>query len=811
MSQKVKIGGVWKDAIPYAKVGSTWKLPKSVYNKVNGVWKSSFLQGGINDSTFTDYDVYTGLGGRANSVTIQSDGKILIGGFSSQWNGIDFTTNFFRLNSDQTLDTEFVPYVQNGPIDGYNFESIVQPDGKILVGGDFTSWNGTATGRLVRLNSDGALDTTFTTNAGSGADGYVSSIAIQSDGKILAGGSFYSWNGTEVKGIARLSSNGTIDTVFTSNIGSGPGGSKGPGRITLVQSQADGKILVGGEFLSWNGTTIRNLVRLNSDGTLDTAFTTNSGSGAVGNTVDVAVMQSDGKILIGGSFSSWNGTATGSLARLNSDGTLDTAFNTNAGSGAGGNIFSIVIQADGKILAGGNFITWNGTTIRNLVRLNSDGTRDTNFTTNVGSGPEDFSITAAPGSVYSIAIQTDGKILVVGEFTTWSGKVVNRIARLNSSGTLDTTFSNNTGSAADGNISSIAVQSDRKIVVGGSFTTWGNVRLNRLGRLNLDGTLDTTFNSNLGSGANATVSSIAIQSDGKILAGGTFTTWNGTTVNRIVRLNSDGTRDTTFTTNTGTAANGQVVEISIQADGKILVGGVFTIWNDTTVNRIVRLNSDGTRDTSFSTSIGNGPNNVIYSMVAQTDGKILVGGAFTSWNGNNINRAIRLNSDGTIDNTYSTNFGTAANNIVLSIVVQPDGKTLMCGTFTTWNGTTVNRIVRLNSDGTRDTTFTTNTGTAANDSVSSIAIQPNGKIIISGSFLYWNGAGTSEVVRLNSDGTRDTAFTTNFASQIRLGNGSVTSIVIQQDGKILISGNFVSLNNSIVRNRIARLGGDFAG
>ena len=278
------------------------------------------------------------------------------------------------------------------------------------------------------------------------------------------------------------------------------------------------------------------------------------------------------------------------------------------------------------------------------------------------------------------------------------------------------------GTAANSDVFSIAIQSDGKILLGGQFTSWNGVTVNYIVRLNYDGTRDVAFTTNAGTGANNIVRSIAVQSDGKIVIGGQFTSWNGVTVNRIVRLNSDGTRDTTFTTNTGTGADSHVFSIAIQSDGKILLGGFFTSWNGVTVGRIVRLNSDGTRDTTFTTNTGTGADNAVRSIVVQSDGKILLGGQFTSWNGVTVNYIVRLNSDGTRDTTFTTNTGTGASATVLVITVQSDGKILLGGDFSTWNGATVNHTVRLNSDGTRDTTFTTNTGTGASINANAIAI-----------------------------------------------------------------------------------------
>ena len=802
MSHLTKVAGTWRNSKPYTKVAGTWKLADYVYNKVGGRWYTSFVKGGLVDKSWDDRDQtgvfgtgVSSLLGYATTMTLQSDGKILVGGSFSQWNGTN-VGYIARLNSDGTLDTTFTTNTGTGADTSFVNAIAVQSDGKILVGGDFTYWNGTLVRRIVRLNSDGTLDTAFTTNTGTGALSTVYAIAVQSDGKILIGGSFTSWNGTTVGRIVRLNSDGTRDTAFTTNTGTGANST-----VRSMLIQPDGKILVSGGsglgFTTWNGTSVGGIVRLNSDGTRDTAFNTNTGTGA-NSSVYVRAVQSDGKILIGGSFTSWNGTTVGRIVRLNSDGTRDTAFTTNTGTGANGSAGLIAIQSDGKILVGGSFSSWNGTSVGYIVRLNSDGTRDTTFTTNNGTGADTF--------VSSIAVQSDGKILVVGQFTYWNGTAVGRIVRLNSDGTNPETPS----SFANNAVRAIAIQSDGKIVVGGSFTIWNGTSVRRIVRLNSDGTLDTTFTTNIGTGANSSVNVIAIQSDGKILVSGLFTTWKGTTVGRIVRLNSDGTRDTTFTTKNGTGANNAVNAMIIQSDGKILVGGSFARWNGTLVNRIVRLDSDGTRDTAFTANTGTGANSNVgsNSIAIQSDGKILLGGDLTTWNGTTVNRIVRLNSDGTRDTAFTTNTGTGAGNTVYQITVQPDGKILVGGSFTTWNGTTVNCIVRLNSDGTRDTTFTTNNGTGASSTVSSIAVQSDGKIIIGGFFTTWNGTTVNRIVRLNSDGTRDTAFTTNTGTGA---NYFVYLIAIQSDGKILVGGDFASFGlPTEFRRKFVRIGGEDA-
>ena len=311
-------------------------------------------------------------------------------------------------------------------------------------------------------------------------------------------------------------------------------------------------------------------------------------------------------------------------------------------------------------------------------------------------------------------------------------------------GENDTTFNpyltnfGNGYAGANAVVNSIAIQSDEKILIGGSFTTYNGTTINRIARLNTNGSLDTSFNP--GSGVSGAVNSFAIQSDGKILIGGIFTSYNGISRNRIARLNTDGRLDTNFIS--GTGASDFVSSIVTQSDGKILIGGSFTSYNGTSRNRIARLNSDGSLDATFNP--GTGASDVVNSIVLQSDGKILIGGAFTSCNGSTRYRIARLNTDGTLDATFNPFGGASAT--VNSIAIQSDGKILICGLFTSWNGTVRNHIARLNMDGTLDATF--NPGTGANNTVFSIAIQSNEKILIGGDFLYFRDAWRSGIARI---------------------------------------------------------------
>ena len=368
-------------------------------------------------------------------------------------------------------------------------------------------------------------------------------------------------------------------------------------------------------------------------------------------------------------------------------------------AGFNGAVFALALQSNNQLIAGGSFTQADGVPRQHIARLNADGSLDATF-----SYPS--SSMGASDTVRALAVQTDGRILVGGYFTNFNSVQYNRIARLNLDGSLDSLF--NPGSGADNPIYALGetfVNGLRKIVVGGAFASLNGVNFNYIGQLNDDGTPDTTFNVG-GLGANGTVYALAVQTDGKVVIGGDFIAVNNTAVNHIARLNVDGSLDNTFTnaiSNAAAGANDSVRAITIQPDGKILIGGLFTSVNGITMNHLARLNTDGSLDSAF-TGGAVGANDTVLSFAMQSDGRIVVGGQFTKCNGVSRSRITRLNSDGTVDPTI--NFGTGANDFVAAIVIQqdtiqgyptnvPDEKIIIGGGFTQYFGQTYDYIARI--------------------------------------------------------------------------------------------------------------------
>ncbi len=760
-------------------------LPDGVlFDDDTGVFSTSGLTG--TSSGATDLDWYrdqagnlasggstnAGLNNTANAVVVQPDGKILVGGLFVTVNSTP-QNRVARLNIDGSLDTSFGNGM--GGANGTVTALARQSDGKVLVGGSFSAMNTVSRGNIARLNSDGSLDTAFG-NGLAGANNTVNAIAVQPDGKVLVAGAFTTVNGTSRGRVARLNSDGSLDTGF----GNGLAGVNGTASALTVQP--DGKVLVAGAFTTVNGTSRGRIARLNSDGSLDTAF--GNGLTGVNGTASAIALQADGRVLVGGAFTTVNGSSRTRIARLNTDGTLDTTFG-NGLAGASSPVLSIAVQPDGKIVIGGSFVSVNGAARARVARLNSLGALDSSF----GSGSA-----GADNSVNALALESDGTVLVGGAFSSIDSLARRFLARLNSSGIVSPGFGNGT-SGANGIIYAVTGQADGKILTAGSFSTMNGVIQGNVARLNADGTLDTGFGNGL-SGTDGIVYGAAVQPDGKIVIVGAFTTVNGTSKTRIARLNEDGTLDTGFANGLAGADN-VVNAVTVQADGRIVVAGAFASVHGTPRSSVARLNSDGSLDTTFGDSLleADSPVNAV---AVQADGKILIGGIFSTVNGSSRGNIARLNSDGSLDTTFGNGLA-GASGTVTALAVQPDGKVLLAGTFSTVNGSSRGNIARLNSNGSLDTTFG-NGLAGASSTVTTLAVQPDGKVVLGGLFTTVNGTARGRIARLNSNGSLDTTFGNGLAGS----NNGVYAVVVQSDGKILLGGATTLLNGAPV-NRIARL------
>ena len=686
-------------------------------------------------------------------IRTQENGKILIGGQFTDVGGVE-NRNVARLNSDGSVDSTF--FAGRGPTgSGASVEALaIQSDGKILIGGDFASVDGNEINGIARLNADGSYDESFdpgrgvegiNPNTGLTGPGLVTNLDVLPDGNILVTGNYETIDDFGRRGIGRLLPNGILDGTFGPYFGTTYRNSDGYeeyNSVSAVVVQDDGKLITGALFEGNDGSSparlSRLLVRNVLANTVEFDFPKLSVSESEG-TLEVPVIrrgQSDKEFTV--DYFVLGGTATqgedyepvsGSLSfgvletekmitiPIISDGipedneTIELAIR-NASNGVGfgepvtatveiidgtkpGNVdlslervaipfttdplrfrpvTDIVIQPDGKIVVAGYFTFVNDADRAGIVRFNRDGTIDESF---VPEAPTDDLIV----EFVQMGLQPDGS-LVGGR------RVLNQ---LDSGGARNPDFAPSISFGT-----SLVVQEDGKFIVSDNFLDPASGgTLNEVVRFNGDGSVDSGFiPAALDDWA---ITSVAL-ADGRVVLGGWFSDVNGVAQNRLVRLNENGSRDRSFDIGLGIEGVDPPVVIVLldQPDGKILVGGEFSLADGLPRTNLARLNSDGSVDTSFDPGVG--PNAWIESLAVQEDGKILIGGGFSTYDG--IERAgfARLNADGSLDEAFAPVLFFPEARVVSAIEVQDDGQILIGGSFTEVNGLSRIGFARLNGD-----------------------------------------------------------------------------------------------------------------
>ncbi|MCC3160777.1 T9SS type A sorting domain-containing protein [Hymenobacter sp. 15J16-1T3B] len=667
----------------------------------------------------------------------------------------------------QTLDASFAPTVLKNPPASFTFyvrAMLPQPDGKVVVAGGYDFVNGTLTSRVRRLNPDGSPDPTFQSQQGTGPDyPLVQALALQADGKILVGGSnavYYS--GTYAPGLTRINADGSVDASFNAgNAGFDPYIFGNPS-IRCLAVQPDGKILVGGSMVNYNGQAIGGLVRLNTDGTLDPSFSAGTGiqvAAGVG-VVETILVQADGHIVIGGTFSSYNGTAVNNMVRLTASGALDTSF--GIGTGPGGltsAVRSVVQQPDGKLLVGGTFTTFNGQPTGNVLRLNLDGTQDNTFQAGTP---------ALSGGVYRIRLRPDGSLLLVGAFTSYNGTPRGGMAKVSSTGALDAGFATGSGLNAGGSVYDLVENSNGTFLTGGTFTSYNGTARTGLALLSSGGALDAAYNPVLE--VRGTVSTTTLLNNGQMVIVGAFSNFNGATVNNsgLHLINADGSYNSLIVPTPSTSTS------YVQPNGTIYAGRLSGTSGNYTFT-ISRLLLSGANDASFTpvalSLVGN-----TYQLnppVVQANGNVLLTGNFSSANGNARAGVLQLLPNGTL-----TSFAPAAApwqtaGVVPQFTALPNGQILAAWTDAAAVRTS---LIRLNADGTTDNSFSIGAG-ATGGTFTVLGVTPTGGVLLSGGFTSFAGQATpTGLVRLTSTGSLDATFAP--ATALR-------AAYVQADGRLL--------------------------
>lgn len=396
-------------------------------------------------------------------------------------------------------------------------------------GNDLTGRNGATTQLLPEVEQAGLLDLGFYPGLGiaSPAPREIFAVGIQTNGQILVAGSFTFFDGSPRTNIARLNSDGSLDPLFSPQITT----SLGEPQINTMAVQTNGQILIGGRFERINGVGRTNFARLNSDGSLDNAFNPPFSYNFGIN--DLAILH-DGRIVIAGTFGfgTFPPDTRAGLARLNPNGTVDLSF--DAGS-IQGFVDHLLVQAGGQVLISGFFGGVNGTTRDGFARLGTNGVLDPTFAP--------FFSGQGFNSPDSMALQSDGKILIAGMFTSVNGVHRPGTARLNANGALDFTFDLTNAWPSfytnGGTLSFVTVQADGKIILGGVLNPQPGVGEPRLIRLMPDGSVDSTFEPAEFYRSKFTVNDSAFLCANSLLIVGDFEDVNGYSRSGIALLQGD--------------------------------------------------------------------------------------------------------------------------------------------------------------------------------------------------------------------------------------------------------------------------------
>jgi uncharacterized delta-60 repeat protein len=870
-------------------------------------------QTGSVDTNFTGDRVAEGP---SLTVAVQPDGLVLVGGYFRLTNA----TFVARLNADGSPDSQFNPGA--GP-DGSVSSILLEPEGKILIGGNFSTVDGVVSIGVARLNSDGTLDTNFASGLTSSSI-QATKLALQADGKILV---------TDFDGLFRLLPDGARDVSFSSlssyQLLTNADGSVMTQNLQINQAKAmpDGGILVAGFLPAIAGAYHGGLVRLDTNGAYDPGFS------APIPAVDAFAFTPGGKIVL--SVNVTNDFNVHQLMRLNADGTVDASFQHSVTMT--GAVRGLKLQADGKVLVCGDFRQAGDLRRVGLVRFNTDGTLDQGMDTGFNDNTQ----------IMDFALQADQKILLAGwlnwpdTFSTkyllrlfndspsWPGRLefgqghfhvgenagtlvvpVYRVGGTN--GSITVQYATQLGTALAGiqytpksgmlsfaagqtsNFFSVPVFDDHVVQTNEQNQTFllqltgvsagaslgsqsgalvtiadvdtalqfaapsvsaleadssANITVTRLGfpqttisvsYATSDGTaqagrdyisqsglltlnpgeltktfavplLHDSFESpvetvllslkNPGGGAtlgglsNATlrivetlpgvpdasfvpatnflnVNLITPLGDGRIIVLGNFAQPAGGYGQQFVRLNRDGSLDPTY--NSPVLGGGSVNCCALQPDGKLLVGGYAISSLGNFFGNLIRFNQNGSLDTSFSSSLNNGGPSAAF-LALQADGKILVIGMTSTF--------FRLNADGSPDSS----FVPFPNGPVSDFLLQSDGKVWICGSFTQVNGTAEPGLARLNADGSLDTNLVTGVSISpfSPPDFPHMLLQSDGKLLVEGWLQTSSQSYSFMLVRLNVDGSVDSSFATNYTGGS--GPGGPGLRAIQADNKVLLA------------------------
>ena len=677
----------------------------------------------------------------------------------------DLKTSRFCVLNSSTASANFTS-ISRTLFNGTVYCSLVSGS-YIYVGGSFTSYNNQSCLNLVKISlADGSLDTNFRSNTG--FNNTVFSLALDGS-NLYVGGAFTSYKGTTRQFIAKLNATtAALDTTFDSASGFN-------GQVKSIALDGSGNLYAGGDFTSYKGTTRQLIAKINATtAALDTTF--DSTSGFNGQVRSIALDGSN--LYVGGSFTSYKGITRQYIAKINATtAALNTTFDTASSFNNAINV--IALDGLGNLYAGGSFASYKGTARQNVAKINATtAALDTTFNTAVGTD----------NYLQTLTLDGSGSLYIGGFFNTYKGTAVKMIAKINATtAALDTTFDSSNGFNTD--VYTISVGGSGNLYVGGGFESYKTlnptVTRQRIAKISLlTGNIDTTFDT--ASGFNGSVFSIASDASG-LYAAGNFGTYKGTTRQRIVKINATtAALNTTFDAASG--FQNTAYAIALDGSGNLYAGGDFLSYKGISRACIAKINATtAALDTTFDSATGF--NTAVQSLVLDGSGNIYAGGAFTTYKGTARQYIAKINATtAALNTTFDSASGFGSR--VSSIALDSSGNLYAGGAFTTYKGTTRQRIAKINATtAALDTTFDAASGFG--DIVNIIALDGSGNIYVGGIFLSYKATTRQAIAKINAiTAASDTTF--NSASGF---NQNVFSLVFSNSGSIYVGGQFTNYGN----------------
>ena len=819
----------------------------------------------------------TGIAG-ANAIVRDAAGNTYIGGSFTYFNNTK-VGNIIKFKPDGTFDSSF--NAGGSGFSGYTLPSYVSAitidgSGNLIVGGNFNNYNGGTDNAdyIAKLSPSGALlkiNPADTAGGGyNGVAGNVNALATDTNGNVYVGGSFtYSYIGKVGNSrayILKINSSGTLVPI-NPNDGTTFATNGFNGGVSALTFDSSGNLWVGGGFTQnsiGGGGTLGNTVRIakiDTTGTVqkinpaDTVSVTGNGFNSNVNSI---VFDSSGNMYAGGAFTvSYIGNtsnSTYSFAKINSSGVIQKinssdAFSTN-GNGFNGTVYSMAIDGTGNIWVGGAFpSTYEGGTgaksANYIVKFNSSGVKqninssDVLSTTGNGFDNQVNALTTdSSGNVYAAGLFTKSYIGAVKKLSSFAAKISPTTG-------LDMVF-NSSSAGFDSFVRAQVRDSSGNLYVGGNFTSYNGVTSGNIAKFLPSGVPDTTFNSG-GTGFNSSVNVFYIDSSGNIWVGGSFNSYNGTTVNRLAKLSPTGAllkiNSNDLYTGNGNGYNSGVSAITPDSSGNLWIGGSFVysfvgaVTN--TSNNIAKLSSSGVpmqiNPSDANTTTGNGFNGSVAAIVIDLSGNIWCGGGLTqSYIGNttatyNANGIAKISPSGTLlkinPNDVNTASGNGYPNQVQAMLVDSSGNIWIGGNIGSsfvGNVTNTNRFIsKLSPSGTllkiNSNDANTSNGNGFDNYVNAISQDSSGNIWVGGNFnsscignvsLFYS---VNKIAKISSAGILQKINTSDINTALGNGvSGEVYSIGFDSSGNVyFLGGTSTGIQFSYVGNSITSMGAGF--